>query len=457
MKWFVVVILALFSFPGNIMGQDTIVVGNEALNKIFEINDPLFFDVQPYRKNNYINVEGYFSLYPQSLLKSKNDFFIRTDGTGRIFKALRRSGDSLFLQRIDSTHFYGYNGEAYDFVYKDTIMSLGGLGYWRKNGHLRFYSAKNREWDVIPLNTEIPVTKECIYYDTTKQELYLLTTPYLYPATREYFKEQLIYKLNLENRNITLLGSLNKEQAINYPVGLQYISLQLTSLNAQLVIFQGSKIFLYDFINNEIYGLKNQAIENRIFSSSTGSYLNIIFERNGKLFFSKSNDPKYQLDSIPIKITDFKKLNQKLYIPKSNKLAYLYWIGGLLFLSIGAFVFSKKYFRKPSNINEGYPLYDGTEIKFKEIELDLIEKIYNRTLEGKSYSVEDINAALGLSKKSLEIQKKIRTETINRINHRFKIIFNTEDELIERIRLEEDRRFYKYIISEENGKKALGI
>jgi N,N'-diacetyllegionaminate synthase len=33
----------------------------------------------------------------------------------------------------------------------------------------------------------------------------------------------------------------------------------------------------------------------------------------------------------------------------------------------------------------------------------------------------------------------------------------TEDELIERIRLEEDRRFYKYIISEENGKKALGV
>jgi hypothetical protein len=36
-------------------------------------------------------------------------------------------------------------------------------------------------------------------------------------------------------------------------------------------------------------------------------------------------------------------------------------------------------------------------------------------------------------------------------------MFNTEEELIERIRLEEDRRFYKYIISEENGKKALGI
>jgi hypothetical protein len=64
---------------------------------------------------------------------------------------------------------------------------------------------------------------------------------------------------------------------------------------------------------------------------------------------------------------------------------------------------------------------------------------------------------LGLTKKSLEIQKKIRTETLNRINHRFKMKFETDEDLIERIRSEEDRRFYRYIIREENGKKALGI
>ena len=110
-----------------------------------------------------------------------------------------------------------------------------------------------------------------------------------------------------------------------------------------------------------------------------------------------------------------------------------------------------------AGVNLTYTMDFANKGDFKSIELDLIEKIYNRSLEGKSYSVEDINAALGLSKKSLEIQKKIRTETINRINHRFKIIFNTEDELIERIRLEEESRFYKYIISEENGKKALRI
>jgi LPXTG-motif cell wall-anchored protein len=163
-----------------------------------------------------------------------------------------------------------------------------------------------------------------------------------------------------------------------------------------------------------------------------------------------------QLDSVKITMADFTSMDRGFYVPeREDESKYGIAIIGILIL--GGIIFfvrrrKKLKTKKEDQLDEINGIGD-----FKSIELDLIEKIYNRSLEGKSYSVEDINAALGLSKKSLEIQKKIRTETINRINHRFKIIFNTEDELIERIRLEEDRRYYKYIISEENGKKALRI
>ena len=155
-------------------------------------------------------------------------------------------------------------------------------------------------------------------------------------------------------------------------------------------------------------------------------------------------------------MADFTPMNTGFYEPEvDNESTYGIVTIGILILG-GTIFFARRRKKikttKEDQVDETNGIGD-----FKSIELDLIEKIYNRSLEGKSYSVEDINAALGLSKKSLEIQKKIRTETINRINHRFKIIFITEDELIERIRLEEDRRYYKYIISEENGKKALGI
>ena len=54
--------------------------------------------------------------------------------------------------------------------------------------------------------------------------------------------------------------------------------------------------------------------------------------------------------------------------------------------------------------------------------------------------------------KNMRDSKKIRAETINKIKHKFKIEYNTNSNLIKRIRTEEDRRFYKYIINENNGK-----
>jgi LPXTG-motif cell wall-anchored protein len=163
-----------------------------------------------------------------------------------------------------------------------------------------------------------------------------------------------------------------------------------------------------------------------------------------------------QLDSVKITMNDFTPINTSFYEPdREDESKYSIAIIGTSIL--GGIIFFVRRRKKIKTKKEDQLDKTNGIGDFKSIELDLIEKIYNRSLEGKSYSVEDINTALGLSKKSLEIQKKIRTETINRINHRFKIIFNTEDEIIERIRLEEDRRFYKYIISEENGKKALGI
>jgi LPXTG-motif cell wall-anchored protein len=150
---------------------------------------------------------------------------------------------------------------------------------------------------------------------------------------------------------------------------------------------------------------------------------------------------------------DFTPMDIPFYEPESNNQNLFAGIGLVILMLSGTSIYF--YRRKKELLIKDEDYIESSN--FKSIELDLIEKIYKKTTDGKSYSVEDINSALGLSKKSLEIQKKIRTETINRINHRFKLKFNTEEDLIERVRLEEDRRFYKYIINEENGKKALGI
>ena len=93
---------------------------------------------------------------------------------------------------------------------------------------------------------------------------------------------------------------------------------------------------------------------------------------------------------------------------------------------------------------------DLLTINFSELEKTLIEKIIEKTNQSALFTVDEFNLVLGLSKKSIEIQKKIRGEAIIRINHKFKVRFNQKEDLIERIRSEEDRRFFQYKISNEN-------
>jgi hypothetical protein len=89
---------------------------------------------------------------------------------------------------------------------------------------------------------------------------------------------------------------------------------------------------------------------------------------------------------------------------------------------------------------------------FNAIETSLIDQIISRANKNELFTVTELNNTLGINKKSLEIQKKVRTVTINRINHKFQVKYNKESVLIERIRSEDDRRYYLYTISRENAK-----
>jgi hypothetical protein len=89
-------------------------------------------------------------------------------------------------------------------------------------------------------------------------------------------------------------------------------------------------------------------------------------------------------------------------------------------------------------------------VEFNELEKQLILFLIDKTNRSEVCNVEEINFSLGISKKTLEIQKRTRTETIHRINHKFRLIYEIENDLIERVRSEEDKRYYHYIINKEN-------
>lgn len=96
-----------------------------------------------------------------------------------------------------------------------------------------------------------------------------------------------------------------------------------------------------------------------------------------------------------------------------------------------------------------------TFILFNELEKTVITQIIEKSKNQEPFTVYELNIVLGVKNKSIEIQKKIRTEAIIRINHKFNVNFNMDTVFIERVRSIEDRRYFNYFINEENMKVYL--
>lgn len=446
------IFLILFLIQNIVIGQNIDITNNGLINRLSQEKNNIEIS-HSFIINKIIPQEKNFRSYNQLVIKNNKGTYILVDGTGRVYKQQNRIKDTIKYERIDSTHFYGYNASAITFSCNDTLYSFGGGGFWINNGHLRFYNEKFHEWDIIPLNKEVPTSISLHYFDSLNSDLYYLQIPYLQHSTNQMIGDFELYKLNLKSKINSRLGKLNVSFQKFFPITTDYLFIKLNSLGCVLLHFNSSNQFLVDIVNNKVYKLNNFSIQKIFSGNSKHNQISNAFELNNWLYYTRSNDTTMQLDSVRITMDDFIPIDTPFYEPESRNQNLFAGTGLGILILIGTSVY---FYRRKKELS----LKDDNNIessKFKSIELDLIEKIYKKTTDGKSYSVEDINSALGLSKKSLEIQKKIRTETINRINHRFKLKFNTEEDLIERVRLEEDRRFYKYIINEENGKKALGI
>ena len=334
---------------------------------------------------------------------------------------------------------------------------MGGEGFWRINGQLRYYSLVQNEWNIIKINKELPVHNVLYHMKDGNTKIFYLQTAYEDPATGEAHSKYIITLLDVLNRKNTELGELNPIliKHFSYP-RLDMRLINSPKLNGTFVSSNANDIFLFDFENNAVFRLINKNIKDIFYGKSDGTGPLQLFESGDSIYYCRSSDTTLKLYSFPISRKDFAKEQYPLFIPYNRIEKKLILLFSILF-SLVALILAILYIRKKrsatNQFKENIEEINSSDIEFNQIETELLKKMFSEQSESKAISVEEINAALGLSKKTLEIQKKIRTETINRINHKFKIIFNSEDELIERVRLEEDRRYYMYRINAKNKKR----
>ena len=381
-----------------------------------------------------------------------NQLIVKPNGTGRLYCIyLDSTNDKIQINRLDKTLYAGYNFYDYIFQRSDTIFSLGGEGFWAYNGQLRCFLDKKREWEVKPISRWFPVSEGDNLVDLRIEEGEVFTYFHQNKSSK-YFSRPAdhpidsVLQLNLKNGDVKILGVINPQ--IEVFNNVRYGRVQT---KYGLLIMENSRLRLLDFKNNRSLIWENSKINN-IYNSTEAKPISFILADTTIYYFE--ND---KVDSIIIPVKSFQ-LVGSVYTPvdvtkslDGFKKSY-FLIPFILLLTLIIFMTRKrKYissFEKNSTLynekqpNEKLDLQQVFEIR----ELELIMKI----IESQNMiDVDQMNNFLGVQKKSLEVQKRQRSQVISSINIKLSKAINYTTDLIIRRKNETDGREVVYQIDEK--------
>ena len=388
-------------------GQEICIDNNPLLDHLYKDTNNISaidnFDIDANPKFLPIN-DKHVAQYRQRLIKSKKHLYIQLDATGRVYQATGITTDKICFTRIDSTYHFGYNGDQIVFEQNDTLFAFGGQGFWRINGQLRYFSVIQNEWNILKINKELPALNELYHMKDGNTKIYYLQTSYTNPATGEIHSKYIVTLMDVLNRKNTELGELNPILIKNfsYP-NLEKRSFNSPKLNGTFVTLNGNNIFLFDFENNAVFRLINNNIKDVFYGKSDGTSPVQLFESGDSIYYCRSRDTTLKLYSFAISRNDFVKEQYPLFIPYNGIEKKLIVLFSILF-SLVALMLVILYIRKKrsttNQFEENIEESNSSEIEFNPIEFELLKKMVTAQNGSISFSVEDINAALRLGKKT---------------------------------------------------------
>ena len=447
--------ILLFTPQLKILGQNKN-IAHTFLSKIINHNSPVqIFNfnipVDPLPILKIDDLENTFNFTGQGLTKTKNGLFLNPIGTGRLYKWEGDSKKGNWI-RTDSTFFSGYNFLSMFFSIDTSLYSFGGIGFWHVNGNLRKYNYSAHEWNAKLLSNSVPWqqdTKKYFYVDTTNKMIYFNgvgTTPdQSLISTLDSSSANKIYALDINKGRLILLGRYKIDDGGflgQTPWGT------ISSFTT-----------LSDFKNNKIYQL-SEKVENslmRVLAKANNNRFNwqYSFWLDSALYFAGSN---LKYDSVIIKKSDLIETNKRVYTPLKEttsrhntelKSFIPYLIVTVLIASNAFFIVvyrAEKKKLKNSSVAIGETKIMSEKYALNETEKSLLNIIIENSKKKKMTSIAEINNTLGCANKSFEVQKRLRSDTINQINLKLSFNLSTNNKIIERRRTDFDARSFEYFI-----------
>lgn len=412
--------------------------------------------------------EGY------SIIKDHSGLYVLPQGTGRIYK-LDTSPGRYQWQRIDSTYFTGYNFRNIAFAIDSVFYSFGGNGFWNTNGTLRNFNLFSKQWDATLLSENIYWTKVAngfFMIDTASKTLSIkaLSKPsheVLKSSKAEKIKEGL-YRLNIKTGDWTKMGSMRDTAhsvVATLPWGLLVDNFGVMDL-ANNRYFSFSKR-----VKSKILG---------IVSSNRYAYPAIAtFAIDSVLYMGSQFDP---YDSVVITHADLIDTGIPIYTPLEppgmlddvEAESFLLIILGFLSSFLGLMLYKAKKAQPAPAVeafsspvveppiahtdstkavaapeSEKHPTsFRSTRILelLEERERSLLEFLFNHSADERLTSIEEINKVLGVQNRSVEIQKRMRSDLIGSINQKLGIVTRDKKPVVDKQRSEFDKRSFEYFI-----------
>ena len=388
----------------------------------------------------------------ENLVIHKNSLYININGTGRIYR-LDTAGNAV---RIDSTYYQGSTFGAKFLTTNDTLILAGGYGFWQSTGAIRFFKESFHEWDIYKFKNPIPFSmglNAYSFWNKTSHKLFLIYTD----GVPEYIHaDKTDKRVKIQAFDFKSKRWWDKEKLLNPEIARSLWELSLVTETEKGLMFNtknSRESILIDFEKEQIYNV-DESVSDNIIQQFNKSQNRIVFAKKDSI---KILDLSKNIEfAIPLSHTNLKLSTLNLYhtafqisdyINLTNSL-----IAGLILSLVILYIIWKKLSSKPkktdtieiSPLNNNMDSYKRFFMGIENEEKLILEVLAKNELIKKNTTTTELNNKLGIEKKPVKIQNNVRAMLIGNINKKFNVTTTANEELIERIRSEFDKRFFEY-------------
>lgn len=401
----------------------------------------------------------------------KGELIFWDRGVGRVFEI---DPQTYSIRRIDKSHSHKNQFKHQPFIREGNIYTFGGYGYWIWKNYITYYDRELREWSVQNADpiSEVPSARvpHAGVYATSLDEFFIFGGNI--PSRKQRADDQYtprhdindIWRFSFADNSWKMVANIDQGSRFYDPISFQrigrtngiggsaysnssnvwYIPTVNEDTSENLVFLKpvdaasgqvGESILLSSIKSNPIVPT------NFLFNSSSGELIIVGIKRI-------TDTDQYPVEVI--RVSEDSLLSELQFAEASDSGNWVYVLILILLAGLsGAFYFKNRSKPKESDLN-GVSSFTEVQVQqmqwLKSDEKLLLTYFFNH--QGYLESMK-IDEAVWPNIDNYDYRRKLRNDTINSINKKFRTRLSFNSDIIKRIKDPDDKRRYLYGLNEE--------